>query len=306
MRTLAGDTPETEVPLPPVEKIQAGIDWITWVDKDPETRSYVHELGMELLHAEADTGAKVRPFGMEGYQGWTSGRVSIGSRPDSHLLRISGSLAATTWTRLQPSRGRPSRLDVQTSVLLTNSHGTFGRTLIKPLSAPSPRTRGRPLKRTIWQDSAQSWCGMVGSRTSSKYLRVYDKGIEQGTHPAGLYWRIELEAKRERARELWTELTKATDVADWSLKCCERACRSCLLSWPWPASSDLAPLPAASAARPPEVERSIRWLQQMVRPTIERLLPALGTEQILVLLGLDAYAADLAFFRQEATQRGME
>jgi len=276
-----------------IESVESGVDWITFVEKDPLGRLALVELGESLVRQEASAGAKVTGFHAEGYHGWKASRVSIGSRPDSSLLRISGGAAAMHWGSLRGFTGRPSRLDVQTSIKLTSERKDFGSLIMSRLKSHRRQATGRPLKVTIWRDSEGSFCGMVGSRTSRKYLRVYDKGVEGQTHAAGRFWRIELEAKRDLSGELWSQLKSTPAPSEWCLKCCESSARQSGLRWPLEPSSELPVLPPAPRPEPPEIERTKRWLRSMVAPAITRLVGAVDTGELLELLSLDGYAIPL-------------
>jgi hypothetical protein len=286
-------TPVTGLRGVHVTSLSAGIDWVTWVEKDPLGQTYLMQVGEQLVQQEADEGAKVTGFHAEGYHGWKASRVSIGSRQDSSLLRISGGAAAMHWGLLRGLRGRPSRLDVQASLTLDTARKDLGSHILRRRTSHRPQSGGRPPKVTTWSDSEGSFCGMVGSRTSRKYLRVYDKGVEQKSHAPGLHWRVELEAKRDLSGALWSQLTKAQDAAAWCLKCCESSVRSSGRVWPLPPSTGLPVLPPVEQREPPEVERTKRWLRNMVAPAVGRLIGAVGTTELLELLGLDAYAIPL-------------
>jgi hypothetical protein len=138
------------------------------------------------------------------------------------------------------------------------------------------------------------WCGTVGERTKPRYWRVYDKGVESGTAPAGQKWRVELEAKYHlapKAAEVVCECKGEThslwkQLGSWW----ERE------GFSWPSRiCESAPL----AARKPARESSpllgkMMWIQNTVAPTIPSLLEALGTKGVLELLGMDGIAVPRA------------
>ena len=140
------------------------------------------------------------------------------------------------------------------------------------------------------QASDGAYCGTVGSRTSRRYTRVYDKGVEQGTHEPGIWWRYELEAKRDLAAGLWAELCSADDPTAWCVGCCARSSYSSGLRWPSFLSRSQAPLPPVPQRIPPDVEATLEWLRKTVRPATARLSLAVPTEVLLAALGLQGVA----------------
>lgn len=275
------------------ERIESGLDWITWVVPHSKETREIEWVGDHLIEQEAAQGSKVKETGFLGYRGRKCSRIFTGSRPDGRLLRISGDLASTAWTLLQSSSGRPTRLDVQTSFWLTEPQTHLGTRLTSSPTAKSFTRRGPPLRRTTQTDNFGLACGTVGKRASPFYLRVYDKGTETKTEPPGRYWRWELEAKSHLAEELWREFLAAEDKTRWCYECCERSGRYSRVFWPLPPSSCAGVLPAARAKQPADVSRTFKWLETTVAPTIERLVAALGTSAVLRALGLDGYAIPL-------------
>lgn len=276
-----------------IESVRSGIDWITWVQPREDTDGTALEIGEQLVQEQAAAGSKVQPFSFEGYKGWRTTQVSIGSRPDGDLLKISGALADTSWTRLRSSSGHPTRLDVQTSLVFTSPLKGFGTRMLSRAASTARSHRGRPTKMTTWKDNRGSYCGLVGARTSPRYLRVYDKGVEQESHTPGVYWRVELEAKQYLARELWKELRSQTDAARWCYACCERSWTSAGCSWRLPASGEVAAMPAAPSRVPPDVAASLEWMRTTVRGSVTRLRRAGHEIEVLRALGFADIAAQL-------------
>lgn len=251
--------------------MEAGIDWVSWVEAADDTPATAAFLGQELMDEAAADGGKVTAFSFEGYRGWQCAGAAFGSRADSVYLRLSGSQAGSKWTRLRSSLGHPTRLDVQCSFWLTEPRTRFGSQFLRQSEAssrPSPRKQS---KRTITRASDGAYCGAVGSRISRRYIRVYDKGVEQRSHEPGVWWRYEVEAKRDLAPGLWSELTSAENPTEWCVGCCARSSFSAGLRWPsWLSKSQL-PLPPESPRVPADVASSLKWLREQVRPTINRL-----------------------------------
>lgn len=273
-----------------VSQVQAGVDWITWViPTGQENRRGVALVDL-LLQEQAVGGVKVRPLRMEGYIGQQGDGCALGYRKDSALIRLSGSLAASHWSALASSGGHPTRVDVQTSIWLNRPDSKFGLRVWQLSATKTHPLRGRPPKRTCCRDNRGLWLGTVGTRTSRSYLRVYDKGVESGCAPPGQCWRIELEAKQNLATSLCKEALNARDHTRWCLGAVQRACDGVASRWPLTRDDEVSAIAPPENTMPASIESAAKWLALQVRPTTERLVAALGTQRVLELLGLDAYA----------------
>jgi hypothetical protein len=283
-----------------IEQVEAGIDWITWVAPRDGQEGRLERLGARLVESQRERGANVKPLRIEGYAGIQAGQCAYGFRKDSAYLRTSGSLAESQWSSIASCGGHPTRVDVQTTFLLSQPHNGFGSRVWRERTAQASHRRGRPLTRSVSQANTGLWCGTVGTRTSRSFLRVYDKGIESGSHPRGQRWRIELEAKKDLARILFAELQASPNATQWCLDCCQRACNQNLCTWPAAKNESLSPIPAMAPRELAEVAATLKWLESIVRPSVERLVPHVGVDALLRVLGLDAYA------EAYVTSRGQE
>lgn len=287
-----------------VGAVEAGIDWLTWVTPRASSTGREVQWCKQLIEEQRERGSKVKPFVALGYHGEQAEGCAYGLREDTTYLRISGSLAALRWCEVLGFSGMPSRLDVQTTLLLTSPVTTFGARVMARTRTAARAIRGRPPTRTLVTSSRGSWTGSVGTRANPIYLRVYDKGIESGSHARGLRWRIELEAKAQTARKLWEEARIVPDRDKWYLDVCERAVLHCAGRWPLERNATVERLPVAEARDPADVERKLAWLKDQVAPSIASLLPYIGTERLLQVLGLDGYA--LALTKLEDVNGGVQ
>lgn len=121
-------------------------------------------------------------------------------------------------------------------------------------------------------------------------MRVYDKGIEQGTHPAGILWRVELEAKRDLAPKLWNRLKVEPDAPQLCYASCAHAWKQSGLRWRLPRSSKGFALPSPDARAPAPAHALAAWLRTSVAPTIPRVLAVYTVAELLDMLGLTSLA----------------
>lgn len=264
----------------------SGIDWVTYIGRSDSAAAAVIKVANELAEERGSPVDKRSQFNVCGYQGWKQGAVRLGHRGRSALVQLSGETASECWTRLVPCGGQPTRLDVQTTAQPSTPQPRFGQRFLRPLTA---QTRGSPLLRTqsgLWKDSTGSFLGTVGRRTNDRYLRVYDKGIELGTHPPGALWRTELEAKGRRAAVLWKQLQESSNVRQWCFDSLAASWKRSGYSWGLEGHSGSYELPTLGAEPVPDAERLIKWLQTSVRPAVGRLLKGYSREQVTAFIGL--------------------
>lgn len=283
-----------------IESIEAGIDWVTYTAPRKGGETALRAFGRWVIDQQRLQGSRVAPWRAEGYHGEASEQCASGSREDTDYLRLSGSLAGSLWSEIPSASGHPTRLDVQTTLLLRESHTSLGRGIWKQAPSPISPLRGRPPRRVCSVGSCGLWLGTVGTRTARSYLRIYDKGVEKKTHPSGYRWRIELEAKQSLARALWAEIHAAREPSKWCVSTCERAITAVAGTWPLASSGSIEPLPPVPARELESVQRTKTWLATSVAPSIARLLEFCDTDEVLELLGLDGYAQAFTSGRSES------
>lgn len=268
-------------------QIEGGIDWVTWIDRSDHGAETAEAIAHAMVREHEPLGTKVRPFNLHGYEGWGTAHFRYGRRGHSGMIQCSGTGAAYAWTMLPSSTGRVTRLDVQITHYLSRSQPLYGMRFLRCSPRAARSSPSRSPRSGLSKDSTGLFLGTVGARTNSRYLRVYDKGVETRLHPPGHLWRTELEAKGTFAQRLWQDLQKAPDKAVWCL-------RSVAQQWSrsgrcWPLTS-LVPTEGGIAVPkdpPSEIERTARWMRQTVVPVVERLCAAYGRDSVLRMLGLE-------------------
>lgn len=272
--------------------VESGIDWLTFTAGEHDDWQGLGRLGSRIVAECEGRGAKVALVGFQGFRGWGVSGCAYGYRNQEAYLRISGSKAGCFWREVSTCTGTATRLDVQTTVQLNASDKSYGSHWWRERQGLRYRRTGRPLRRTFSQDNQGLWIGTVGTRTSRSYIRVYDKGVEEGTHPSGMRWRFELEAKKDLSRQLWRSLIDCQEVTEWSMAMCRAAAQKSACMWPLSSVGIPAALPPLEPHREPSVEAAMKWLRTSVRPSVLRLLGAVSLEELFEALGLDK-AVDL-------------
>lgn len=172
--------------------------------------------------------------------------------------------------------GRVSRIDMAVDV--TNSGLTLA--MLRKENRNPYKGKGRTPKYTPVGDDEDGWTLYIGSRTSDKFLRVYDKAKEQGDKTAD-WKRIEIECKGMVAHYVGDTLASATLNEAYTLA--STLIRTMvdypLICWKQALSSEVVGL-----SLPKKTERdTIGWLVSACAPALARVISEKPSEDVLGL-----------------------
>lgn len=275
-----------EVALP--IKQNGSIDWITATTTSDKVGSEWFRL-FELLQIAHDRGSSLPALwerkAIRGYEGVQGEYVFWGkSVSQGYILTVWGEGCESAWAFMAPTARRISRVDLAVTVELEEpvprlAHSTYLQNAKET----------RP-KYTYWENSDGGSTLYVGSRQSSMYGRLYDKGVMWGEEP-GKVWRYELELK-----------DKLNNLA--MLKTMLERFRSHgvfeddILGYvhQWFSLRGVSPRFFAENRGLPRVEtgvtlntadKKLKWLNEQVAPTVQKLIEVGLGDQALLALGLE-------------------
>lgn len=124
----------------------------------------------------------------------------------------------------------------------------------------------------------------LGGRTAPRFLRIYDKGGKEGTHPQGHYWRIEIEYKRQLAQDMFTGWLNAHSKEAFVRAHVMAHLASVNVQTGLLANS--APVKIPLRARETSAASMIGWLEKSVRPVVVKLNRMGYTDDMYRALGL--------------------
>ncbi len=260
-----------------------GIDYITAVALDPESRRALETLAEVAIEDQLQVGNEKKLWTWRGYRGDICGDVAWGHREDSLLMRASGH-AGDMWARQAVQCGaRPSRLDLAVTIQLDRDLPDLARDTYER-AMEYQKNGGRRRSLTLIRSGEEGDTIYIGKRTSPVFLRVYDKWRQSGLTWPAYTWRYEAELKGGAAGDAVKQLSGRK----WS----PEAVRS--ITWHVFARSGAQPgwdpgerIHWKGAPRPvSDAERTLGWLHTTVAPAVDHLQQYYSLERILVALGL--------------------
>lgn len=272
--------------------VSVGVDYLTCVGHSAESVEKMREIAFALMEVEQSAGMFSRPLGFAGYEGFQVGSVYYGERDDGCIVRIGGHLAAAHYRRLLKVCDNVTRIDLQSTCRIDGDVSRFIRQLFT-----THRKFSRKFKRApnpslfIGRDDS---CTMYsGSRTSDRYGRIYDKGLESGLSSFQNCVRFEVEFKGKRARRLSYALSeRVTKLSELSATVWRFfAARGVLLRCASIFSTSCEFLNSSySRGKSTDFERVLAWFTKSVRPSVSRLVSGGFLGSVRFALGLSVAA----------------
>jgi len=234
------------------------------------------EASVRRIENLADWGGKKRPWFFYGYSGFSAvtaeGHLATGRGTRGGIVQASGevsNLLTREHRRWEQPTLKPTRVDLAV---------TF--TLSKPVELVRLALEHQRDNWTVIVPSKKAGGGTlyVGSRKSTTFGRVYDKGAElnQRLPPAlqietNYLWRAEVEYKQGHARGAWAEVIASRGRGNLG-----EFIANTVITWFAGRGVGLPISPNASsivsvASRGVDDIRTLKWLHEQVRPAIWRL-----------------------------------
>jgi hypothetical protein len=268
----------------PLTVLSSGLDWVTATARTETHQLFMATLGTKWLRDQEAAGYEVTPMACRGYTGMRVEGVTVGTRADGVLVRLSGPTAHQHGDQLIRLADHVSRIDYEVTTRDTAAALDWADAVASKLREDLRIASGRT-SLTHVQDNAGGHTLYIGRRISDRFFRVYNKTAEsKGEWPAGA-WRFEVEYKGRRAEthaariaaEKWHAYRAADAV--WS------AFRDYGVELPFPYIGadhrDFAP------RRQTDDEKRLRYLGTVVRPMVRKLRDAYGAATLREVLQLD-------------------
>jgi hypothetical protein len=269
-----------------VRVISSGIDWIT-ATAPKGTKGTLLALSAHRWRDEHEQeGHHVKTWEWNGYQGSTMDSISVGERHDGTIVRLAGELAKTRGARVIDLASHVSRLDVQVTTMEREPWRNHALTA-RHVASLDRRVSSGMCALTYVDSGPRGVTVYIGSRSHTRFYRIYDKSAEShGLHPVGT-WRFEVEYKGDRAGRVGEELRRCNATAEACRSIVDGAFRDYGIGLP------CGPLPRnwrdTSPREETNDEKRLKWLETTIAPAIERLIESYDLPTVIESLGLGEY-----------------
>lgn len=266
-------------------QVYPSVDWLTATCADPYDGDYAYGKARALAVEQETAGDTIRPWGANGFRGFSTPHLRCGVRDTEVLVELSGHLADIYWKDFYAVSSNVSRLD--TCVTVTFPAETRDVAIDGFKAAPVSVRRGFPtIRKTIWEQRDGGQTLYLGSPKSSRMGRLYDKTAESGGDWAPNTWRWELQERRHMGSARARLLDGSDDVY--------RAITASVHGFfsyhgvnPWFQSD--GPIVFAPARRPrSDLSRRLDYYRKSIAPGVRRGIDRGHGAVILAALGLAA------------------
>lgn len=249
----------------------SGIDWLTLTFSKETAQNGLEEIIFKHMEQKERDGDEFKPGSALGYDGFRAGSIFYGVRADGCMLRVSGITASELFGAIGGYNVRCTRIDIQSTYKCIPGMpmwAAWQASLVEGLRAEKKPCNWPKL--THINGFGQGDTVTVGSRSSDKYGRIYDKEMESLDPDYQGCWRYEVEYKGDYAQACFEALSKGGSLP----RNCESLVSSQFALWCLPVPM-VAPDDVSALVLPRETTdaaRRLAWLRKQVMPTIKKLL----------------------------------
>jgi len=266
-----------------LEVLEARCDYLTATVGQGYKAAILASRCAEWQSARAKEGYPIKAFRYSGYLGESTDGITWGSREDGSLVRLSGEMAHRHHQTALTFVSNVSRIDLEVTLLSSVADANFAEQCHYAARADQ-RVKAGMTRTSIIRSTPRGATCYIGSRSSDRYFRVYDKTAEsEGAYP-NWSWRFEVEYKKDRAWRVAQEILKGHGRPETIRGIVEQAFLDYGYHLPCLA---LPPSWRDKGVRhETNDERRLAWLQKSIRPMIENLSEGVPLGTVLEALGL--------------------
>jgi hypothetical protein len=273
----------SESPSRPCQVVSAGVDWITATARTGQHGALIGVLARRWRDQHAAEGNQVKAWRWQGYDGHTMDSLSVGTRHDGTIVRLSGDLARIRAPQLLTLADNVSRIDVQVTIQETPPCTNYAEQSIA-IARRDRRVLAGLCSTTMISSTPAGTTAYIGTRISQRFYRIYDKSAEsKQVYPPGC-WRYEVEYKGPRAMSVGNRLQAEQGSPEACRQVVEQAfadygVRLPLLALP-PGWKDTSPRMETTD------ERRLTWLEKSIAPVVSRMMESMDRRMVLEALGI--------------------
>lgn len=267
-----------------------GIDYLRLTarrtNEDTGVYDVYRKVALACMAATGEGQTESRPWNWQGYSGFTGMGCSYGQSEQGYIFQVSGGAATYAASYPLPWDNCP-RVDVQLTLWLNGDNPEVAHEVAEIANAYTrPNGGKKALPRYINGYGLGDTC-YVGSRSSRRYIRVYDKAREsKGDDTYAFAWRFEVECKEDLSPIVWEAAPRSGECAGWAANYVHQELRSCGYILPTLAPSMRSLVTRRIRPKTTSETREV-WLRDQVAPAVEKMLAdGYNPAYIRELLGL--------------------
>lgn len=265
--------------------ISANVDWLTVTSRSDRIGMSWQERFMKIVKEDRMSGGigPDKKWKALGYEGKSANGIRWGySDKLGWIVILSGHISSKHWRGFVGNAVKATRIDLAVTVALGVEMLDLPRKYYEEIESQGQRKR----TYSLVQNTNQGQTLYVGSRQSDRFGRVYDKGVESKTAPPGMKWRYEAEFKKPVSEQVKKALLCTREKSVGKIVGTVYDFFAYRLVKPlFSRSSD--GIRIASETRVTTVQKRLTWLSTQVRPTVQQLILAGYTGEMVEALGLE-------------------
>lgn len=267
-----------------VKVLEARVDWLTATVGPGYKGAILASRAADWQAKRCAEGYRLKEFRWSGYLGDSVDGITWGQREDGSILRLSGEMAHRYHQTALTFASNVSRIDVQVTVQTSDGFTNYA-SLANALVQDDNRVKNGMTRTSLIKSTPRGTTSYIGSRSSDRYMRVYDKTAESdGAYP-NYSWRYEVEYKKDRAFRVAQEILRQKGSPEGIRQIVEQAFANYRIAIPVPA------LPPgwrdAGIRQETNDERRLAWLESSIAPMIRKLQEGIPRATIMQALGLE-------------------
>lgn len=271
--------------------LECNVDWITATAGNGVRGNALHFQMMNNLEERGTEGYQIKPWYWNGYAGEVVDGCSVGKRADGTIVRLSGPMATRYWLSMMALADNVSRFDIQTTILDRKGEEDYAYHAFRKAGEAELVQSGLTHTKYTQSTPDGSTCN-IGSRSSDRYFRVYDKTAETDGEYPNRSWRYEIEYKSRRAHHVASDLARARNLAPTIYDRLAHAFATYGVGIPGPVPS--LSFRDAGIVHATDDQRRLEWVRRCIRPMVGRLVEAYDGETVARALGFTLYPNESA------------
>ena len=231
-----------------------------FIERLPQWIEYLQTLGYEKTAYQIST-----------MKGWLLGKLAY-IRSDTHeAVELRGEMADRWHVHYLHQTCKATRIDLALTVWLSEEDASLARALYYPAVAFYER-QGKAAGRrppVLYMSEAGDTL-YLGSRTSRRYFRLYNKERQSGDAYYKNAWRFEVECKGDLAQVIWERLQARESVLSVGLDEVVGSLKAYNIVLPAPFDEGVL-TKVAQPKHNKSIDAKLAWLTRQVRPTVKEL-----------------------------------